>query len=205
MSFIAKARKSISFAHLAGIGAKAKAETEEDKDGKPAAESDENPDDEQDKKPADAKAEDDKKQREGESDEDYAARMEEDDEKDKESEASAKSAEDEDGSEEMRGNSPIAKARLREQARCAAIFAHPSAAANTALAANLAFNTRIPRAEALSILGATPAVKAVPAAGRAAGNPRIGASAQGQTNSVQAREARWTEGLIKAAGSRIRK
>jgi hypothetical protein len=61
---------------------------------------------------------------------------------------------DDDGdAAEMRGRSIVARARRRERARCAAIFACPAAAKNVALAAHLAFNTRLTRNEAISALG----------------------------------------------------
>ena len=72
--------------------------------------------------------------------------------------------EDEEDREEMRGTSPVAAARARERARCIAIFTHPHAAANPALAASLA-SSRTGRHEACAILGAAPATVAAAAAG----------------------------------------
>ncbi|WP_342616979.1 hypothetical protein [Rhodoferax sp. GW822-FHT02A01] len=63
----------------------------------------------------------------------------------------------EDPPEEMRGSSPIAVARRRERARCAAIIGHDAAASNMVLAANLAFKTRMTRAEAMAVLADTAA------------------------------------------------
>lgn len=209
----------MNFAHLAGIG-RARAAVDDTTDdkakGKAKADDDEVEPKEQTRENGDAKAraEDDKqnpnlegdddsgydndgnpKKMEDESDKDFAARCEEFDKDDK-------TAEDEDGSEQMRGNSPAAKARLCEQRRCAAIFSHPAAAKNPVLAANLAFTTRLPRNEAMSILAATPAP---PLTGnRSAGNPRIGAALPPNVSSVKATQDRWDAGLRKAAGSRLR-
>ena len=52
----------------------------------------------------------------------------------------------------MRGNSPVAKARRKERARCATIFSHEAAAENLDLAAHLAFNTSMARGEAIATL-----------------------------------------------------
>jgi hypothetical protein len=73
-----------------------------------------------------------------------------------EKEKAEKEAEDDDSDTEMRGNGPMAKARLRERARCAAIFACDAAADNVALAAHLAFNTKATRQEAIGMLRAAP-------------------------------------------------
>lgn len=154
MSIRTLAARGLSFAHLAGLTSRAaRAENEDDE----------------------------RKQREGESDDDYAKRMEELDEEEekarkaekerkeeearkaeeekKEEEARAKGEEDddsdpdaEDDDDEMRGSSQAARARRREQARCAAIFASKGAARNPVLAANLAFKTRMTRAEAIATL-----------------------------------------------------
>lgn len=59
---------------------------------------------------------------------------------------------EEDPTTEMRGNSPLAKARRRERARCAAIFASEAALKNPNLAGHLAFNTNMPRAAAIATL-----------------------------------------------------
>lgn len=60
---------------------------------------------------------------------------------------------EDDPAEEMHGTSAVAEARRRERARCAAIFASAGAGADPALAARLAFNTTLPRAEAIAALG----------------------------------------------------
>lgn len=59
---------------------------------------------------------------------------------------------DDDPDQEMSGSSQVAAARRRERARCAAILGHPDAASNMVMAANLAFKTRLTRAQALGML-----------------------------------------------------
>lgn len=202
MSIRTLAARGLSFAHLAGLTSRAaRAENEDDE----------------------------RKQREGESDDDYAKRMEELDEEEekarkaeeerkeeearkaeeeKKEEERAKGEQDddadpeaEDDENEMRGNSQAARARRREQARCAAIFASKGAARNPVLAANLAFKTRMTRAEAIATLEATPA----PAghSDRSARNPVIGTNAV-KPSPQQALAARWDKNLqaVNPAGRR---
>ncbi|WP_233869672.1 hypothetical protein [Paraburkholderia adhaesiva] len=98
---------------------------------------------------------------------------------------------DEDDDEsEMRGPSPAAAARRREQARCAAIFAARAAARNPELAAQLAFTTRLPRAEAIALLNASPA-PVLASRERAANNPRVGPGSSPEAHSHQAIAAGW--------------
>lgn len=65
--------------------------------------------------------------------------------------------EDDRDREEMRGDSPVVQARVRERARCAAILTHPAAAANMPLAQQLAFGSRMGRKEACAVLAAATA------------------------------------------------
>jgi hypothetical protein len=196
------AARGLSFAHLAGLTSKAKAEDDkpEDEDKKDAKAEDDKPEDDDKKEDAkradegddkkEAKAEDDKPDDE---DDDKKAKAEDDEDK-KEAKA-----DDGDDDEEMRGKSAVARARLREQARCAAIFASKAAARNPVLAANLAFTTRMSRQEALAVLEGTPA----PAGNseRSARNPNIGTNAAKQSPQ-QAMAARWDQNLKAANPSR---
>jgi hypothetical protein len=198
MSIRTLAARGLSFAHLASLTSRAaRAESEDDE----------------------------RKQRDGESDDDYAKRMEELDEEEekarkaeedrkdeearkaeeerkKEEDARARSEENddtdpdaEDDDEEMRGKSAVARARLREQARCAAIFASKAAARNPMLAANLAFKTRMTRAEAIATLEGTPAPASAAQSNRAARNPNLGADGGAKPTRQQALAARWDENL----------
>lgn len=139
----------------------------------------------------DAKAEDDDKPDDdddsGKGRRSRKARAQDDDE--------AEADDDDDDESEMRGSSAAASARRREQARCAAIFATRAAARNPALAAQLAFKTRLPRSEAIAMLEAPPP----PAMGeRAARNPRIGAGGSPEVTSRQAIAAGWDRAFAKA-------
>ena len=58
----------------------------------------------------------------------------------------------ENSEEELHGNSPIAAARLRERALCQAILICAGDAANHETAKALAFDTRVPRQEAMALL-----------------------------------------------------
>ena len=64
---------------------------------------------------------------------------------------------DDDDAQEMYGNSPVAQARRRERARCAAIVMSEAGLRNPNLAQALAFVTREPRSDAIRILQAAPA------------------------------------------------
>ena len=50
----------------------------------------------------------------------------------------------------------VARGQQMERRRCAAIFAHPNAAKNPDFAANLAFNTRLSRSEAVGLMASAP-------------------------------------------------
>jgi hypothetical protein len=231
MSIRSLAARGLSFAHLAGLSAKAaKAEDDEDKkDAKAEGDSDDeeentdrNRDDGDAKKSKKAKAAEDddddqgddgqksgkkaKKAEDGDETKDYDA--EEDDDEDdqgddgQKSGKRAKAEEDEDDEdEEMRGKSAVAKARRREQARCAAIFACKAAARNPEMAANLAFNTRMPRQEAIAVLRAAPAA-VQPGQGRQARNPNLGAGGEVHRNPAAAASAGWDRAFSKISGKR---
>ena len=135
-----------TFAHLLGLGganaAKTKAETEDDRvkreeqeredakkaaknGGKPKAEDDDRPDD----------------QGEDESDEDYKERK-------KREQEEAEDQEDEDDEADAKKKA----ARMRERARCSAIFASPAAGVRPDLAAHFAFATNLSRRDAVATL-----------------------------------------------------
>lgn len=173
------AKGGMNFAHLGGVKAGPSR----------SAESDEDDDDKDDKSDKDAKADDDEPPKKDDQDDDGKESKAEGDDKDdgdkkddkppKDAKGSKADAEDKDAEdddeEEMRGKSAEASARRREQARCAAIFGSKAAGRNPVLAANLAFNTRMTRKEALAVLESTPAPQQASAgsASRAAGNPRV--------------------------------
>ncbi|KWT89347.1 MULTISPECIES: hypothetical protein [unclassified Variovorax] len=204
MKLSSKVASALSFAHLGGLARKsAKASAEGDDPEKK--------DEDEDKAKAKAEGDDDRKKRDDESDDEYAARMEamdedesaegDDPEKkdDDEDEKPSAKAGDDDKDEEMRGKSAVAQARLREQARCAAIFSHKAAASNPVLAANLAFKTRVSRTEALAVLEATPAAAGAHVnANRAARNPGIAAGNAAAPSGPQATAAGWDRAFAKA-------
>jgi hypothetical protein len=115
---------------------------------------------------------------------------------------------DDDDKEEMSGRSARASARMREQARIAAILGHPSAAHNLPLAVSLACETRMTRREAIAVMrGQTSNVRDdddddyVPRnrharADRASRNPRIGS--EQQISGQQAVSSSWDHAFKKA-------
>jgi hypothetical protein len=186
------AGSALSFAHLAGVRPGAVRKRADD--------GNKTYDDQDDKKQADGESDedyakrmrarsdlgDDEKQAEGESDEEYASRMRAmDEDEEAHAEGDDENAEDndqkrDDDDKEMHGNSVIARARRRERARCAAIFATKEAGANPVLAANLAFQTRLTRRQAIRVLRDTPAPQAEKQHPHSVArrNPNLGAGGQ---------------------------
>jgi hypothetical protein len=164
-----------SFAHLLGRAPKA-AKAKDDEKDPTAEELDEEKGDGDDEGdgPQDGKGKNGKKAESPEKEEDDADREErEDDEKgddakkgkkakskrakaDDEGDDGESGDDDEDGDDDSDDADMRKKgtrsARLRERARCAAIFADPAAGKNPALAARLAFNTNLPRSQAVACL-----------------------------------------------------
>jgi hypothetical protein len=154
-----------SFAHLLGRGpVRAANESEEDGGNDPPRLNGESDEDWQRRKDA-AVVEDEK--REDETEEEHQIRVKENrDRRVKEAKDSEGSVDtdpgDSDGDEEGDEASDsedfkkkaVRSARMRERARCAAIFADASAGKNPALAATLAFSTDLPRGQAVKVLRA---------------------------------------------------
>lgn len=158
-----------SFAHLLGRSAKVAKAADEDEDkkkSKHAAEDDdkrddEKDDDQKDEKSKKAKAEEPDDERDDERDEDED---EGDAKKSKKAKAKRAKAEDDEGDDDEEGDDDsdgsdmrkkgASSARLRERARCRAIFADAAAGKNPALAAELSFGTDLPRTQAINVLRA---------------------------------------------------
>jgi hypothetical protein len=83
-----------------------------------------------------------------------------------------------DPDEEMKGSSPVAKARRRERARCARILGHKAAALNPDLAGHFAFNTNMSRGSAISALKAGTKANGPAATGSMLGRAMAGYAAQ---------------------------
>lgn len=181
------------FKHLLGrgsskpAGARAEDEDEDDKkkrDGKKSkAEDDEDKKD--DKKRDGKKAEDDDEKKRDDKAEGKKAEDEDDEDADEEDD------EDEDDKEKNRDAKAI---RQAERARCAAIFAHPSAAARPDFAAHLAFETGMSARSAKAMLAsyagsAPPAPAARERLGkRVEANPVVGASSDGSADEKKPHE-----------------
>ncbi|WP_175946625.1 hypothetical protein [Burkholderia pyrrocinia] len=106
--------------------------------------------------------------------------------------------EDDDDEEEMRGKSAVSRARRRERARCAAIFACKGAGRNPVLACKLAFTTTMTRSEAIEVLNETPAPEG--SRGRRQ-NPNLGIDGDRNVTSAQAIEASWDRAFQKAGAT----
>ncbi|WP_337137393.1 hypothetical protein [Morganella morganii] len=169
------ADNKFTFAHLIGLGKKARA-SEEDEDkkvrkakGRKAEEDERDEDAEDDEDREDAEEQDDEKQgrkakKAGGDDDDPDAEDDEDAEGDDED------AEDDDE------NKDVKKGRRAERKRCARIFGSKAAAGRPDMAAHLAFNTRMSSSEAISTLKAMGAVQ--PATQRASLDSRMRAEQQ---------------------------
>lgn len=146
------ADNKFTFAHLIGLGKKAKAsEEDEDKKVRKAkvrkAEEDEHDEGaEDDENREDADEQDDEKQG-------RKAKKAEDDDDDADAEGDEEDAEDDDE------NKDVKKGRRAERKRCARIFGSKAAAGRPDMAAHLAFNTRMSSSEAISTLKAMGAVQ----------------------------------------------
>ncbi|MFL9997971.1 hypothetical protein PQR34_42925 [Paraburkholderia sediminicola] len=219
-----KVARALSFAHLTGTAAQARAADDDDKppaerdhedgDAKKGskasgAQDDTGPeDDDRSARAADDGGDDDKPADDEDNDSGKGKRSRkaksaraEDEGEDED----ARAEDDPDDDKEMRGHSPLALARRREQARCALIFASKAAARNPSLAAQLAFNTRLPRGEAVALLEASPVPASVTATpDRAARNPHVGPGGSVQVSSTQAIAASWDRAFASVIPSTVR-
>ncbi len=219
MTIRSLAARGLSFAHLAGLAsrsARAEDDKHEDDETKNGRRADDESPDEQDRENGDGtkgkkgkRAEDREDDPDAEDDEmddsskgKKGKRAEDDDEREPDAEDEDDTdpdAEDDDG--EMRGKSAVARARRREQARCAAIMGSKAAGRNVELAANLAFKTRMTRQEALAVLRSSPAASSVNQS-RAARNPNLGAGGEMQRSSAHAASSGWDRAFSKVTGKR---
>lgn len=189
-----------SFSHLAGIGRTPVAARADDDD-------DRRPDDDKDSRRAEDDDDEDKK-----TDGKKGRRAEDDDDKDRDGDEDKKTdskkgrraddGDDDDGDEdsdkeEMRGRSTVASARARERGRCAAIFLSRHAAGNPAMAAQLAFGTKLSRKEAIAVLASAPR-GAAGSLGRSGRNPDLGPGGERAATSDQAIQAGWDRSFTKA-------
>ncbi|AQS88264.1 hypothetical protein AA101099_1780 [Neoasaia chiangmaiensis NBRC 101099] len=154
---------SVSFAHLIGTGARAARRAKRAEDRDDDQEDDDAPGADDDDDGTDAKSAKGKRAKEGdETSDDDADDDGSDDEPKSRKTARGKRADDDgddaDDDDADDEEDPKARAaRKRERARCAAIFGSKSAGKRPDLAAHLAFNTSLPRREAVSLLKAAAA------------------------------------------------
>ncbi|HBC7444520.1 hypothetical protein [Morganella morganii] len=167
------ADNKFTFAHLIGLGKKARA-SEEDEDkkvrkakGRTAEEDERDEDAEDDEDRENAEDQDDEKQG-------RKAKKAEDDDDDADAEGDEEDAEDDDE------NKDVKKGRRAERKRCARIFGSKAAAGRPDMAAHLAFNTRMSSSEAISTLKAMGAVQ--PPTQRASLDSRMRAEQQVRIN-----------------------
>ncbi|MGJ7332864.1 hypothetical protein [Morganella morganii] len=147
------ADNKFTFAHLIGLGKKARASEEDENKkvrkakGRKAEEDERDEDAEDDEDREDAEEQDDEKQgrkaKKAEGDDDDP-----DAEDDEDAEGDDEDAEDDDE------NKDVKKGRRAERKRCARIFGSKAAAGRPDMAAYLAFNTRMSSSEAISTLKA---------------------------------------------------
>ncbi|HDT0714087.1 TPA: hypothetical protein QIC04_003887 [Morganella morganii subsp. morganii] len=169
------ADNKFTFAHLIGLGKKARASEEDENKkvrkakGRKAEEDERDEDAEDDEDREDAEEQDDEKQgrkaKKAEGDDDDP-----DAEDDEDAEGDDEDAEDDDE------NKDVKKGRRAERKRCARIFGSKAAAGRPDMAAHLAFNTRMSSSEAISTLKAMGAVQ--PATQRASLDSRMRAEQQ---------------------------
>ena len=169
------ADNKFTFAHLIGLGKKARASEEDENKkvrkakGRKAEEDEHDEDAEDDEDREDAEEQDDEKQgrkaKKAEGDDDDP-----DAEDDEDAEGDDEDAEDDDE------NKDVKKGRRAERKRCARIFGSKAAAGRPDMAAHLAFNTRMSSSEAISTLKAMGAVQ--PATQRASLDSRMRAEQQ---------------------------
>lgn len=169
------ADNKFTFAHLIGLGKKARA-SEEDEDKKV-------------RKAKGRKAEEDERDEDAEDDEDREGAEDQDDEKqgrkakkaggdddDPDAEDDEDAEGDDEDAEDDDENKDAKKGRRAERKRCARIFGSKAAAGRPDMAAHLAFNTRMSSSEAISTLKAMGAVQ--PATQRASLDSRMRAEQQ---------------------------
>ncbi|HBU8230924.1 TPA: hypothetical protein MDC20_001542 [Morganella morganii] len=148
------ADNKFTFAHLIGLGKKARASGEDE--------------DKKVRKAKGRKAEDDEQDEGAEDDEDREGAEDQGDEKQG---RKAKKAEDDDDDADAEGdeddaesddeNKDVKKGRRAERKRCARIFGSKAAAGRPDMAAHLAFNTRMSSSEAIGTMKAMGAVQPV--------------------------------------------
>lgn len=154
------ADNKFTFAHLIGLGKKARAsEEDEDKKVRKAkgrkAEDDEQEESAEDDEPESEDQDDEKQGRKAKK----AKKAEGDDDPDAEDDENAEG--DDEDAEDDDENKDVKKGRRAERKRCARIFGSKAAAGRPDMAAHLAFNTRMSSSEAISTLKAMGAVQPV--------------------------------------------
>ncbi|MEQ5370427.1 hypothetical protein [Morganella morganii] len=155
------ADNKFTFAHLIGLGKKARAsEEDEDKKVRKAkgrkAEDDEQEESAEDDEPESEDQDDEKQGRKAKK-----AKKAEGDDDDPGAEDDENAEGDDEDAEDDDENKDVKKGRRAERKRCARIFGSKAAAGRPDMAAHLAFNTRMSSSEAISTLKAMGAVQPV--------------------------------------------